>query len=132
MTYLHVGFSVGEDGGLDVVPAWEASVTGLATQLDGCALLLATLNVAQDLFILHLTVLGTLVSGWIKIIANLEFRHALGEALDKVIIDVFVNIYAGSSMASLAKVHVNAPGGPLDCLVEIGISKNNVLRSGAT
>lgn len=90
-------------------------------------LLLASLNVAENLFILHLAVLRSLVNAWVKVVANLEARHARRISFNKLVIDILVDVDASAGMAGLAKVHIDAPGGPVDSFGNVGIGEDNVL-----
>jgi len=86
------------------------------------------LDITEDLLVLHLAVLRALIDRRVEVVAHLHPSETSGILLDELVIDILVDVDTGTSVASLAEVHVDAPGGPLNSLVEIGIGENNVLR----
>lgn len=105
---LHLGLAVSEDGGLNVV-ATTGFLDGGSSQGHSGPFLLAGLDVTQNLVVLHLAVLRSLVRGRVEWIANLDALHPLGVCLQEFVVHVFVNIDTSAGMAGLAEVHVDAP-----------------------
>lgn len=104
---LHVGLDVGEDGGFDEVSL--ALLNGLATEFKLGAFIGTRLDVSENLLILHLGVLRTLVDVFVEVVTDLDLLETLDELLDELIIDILVNINSRTSVAGLAEVEVDAP-----------------------
>ena len=77
-------------------------------------ILLPGLNVPEDLVELHLALHWALLDIHIKGTANVDLLHTLGVFLEELVVNIFVNVDTGACMASLAKIHVDAPSRPFN------------------
>lgn len=75
--YLHLRAHVGKDCWLDVVAT--AFVNSFATQVDSRTLLNTRIDVSQDLVVLHLAVLGSLIRALLEWMSYCDVGHGLGK-----------------------------------------------------
>lgn len=121
----HVRTDVGEDGGLDEVSF--RALDGVTTEGESGAFLLANVDVVEDSVVLDLGSLGTLLSAGGEVTADFERLQAGCELLHEGVVDLFLDVDTSAGVASLSLVHIKTEDGPLDGLLEVGVSEDDVL-----
>ena len=120
---LHVLGHVGEDGRLDEV---ALVALALATGLDRGAGLLTLLNVGHDAVELKLGDLGSLEGVLLEGVTDSVLGCALPEALKELVVDLLLDVDTRTGAAALSVVEVDTKVDPVDSLVDVGISEDNV------
>lgn len=120
---LHVLIDVGEDGGLNEV---AFRTVAAASNLQLGTLLLAMVDVRHDAIILQLRDLRTLEGLGVEGVANLVLLGAGLEALNEVVVDVFLDQDTGTGAAALAVVKVDAEVDPRDGVVDVCVLEDDI------
>jgi hypothetical protein len=89
-------------------------------------LTLSSINIPQNLLILHLAVLRSLMRRLPKVITNGDFLHLRSVCRNKLVVYIFVDVDSCPGVAGLTEVHVDGPHGPVDRLLNVGVGKDNV------
>ena len=126
---LHVGRDRGEDGGVDEKAfsflRADRGIRGAAKGAGG-AFGFGGVNVGHYAVVLLLCDLGTLESVFGEGVADFgEGRSDLLEFRDELVVDAFLDEDTGSSAADLALVVHDPAMGPLGCLLDIGVVKDD-------
>ena len=89
-------------------------------------LLLAELDVAEDLVELLLRHLRALLGGRIERVADLALLGLLGQPLDEFLVDLLLDEQPAAGGAALAAVEVDGVEGAGDGLLHVGVGEDDV------
>ena len=90
------------------------------------ALLLAQVDVAEDLVHLLLRDLRALLGGRVERVADLALLGLLGQALDELLVDLLLDEQPAAGRAALAAVEVDGVEGAGDGLLHVGVGEDDV------
>jgi len=125
---LHPLVDFSEDGGLDKISFLSVTFT---TKSDLGTLILAGLDVIHNSSELQLGDLRALDGVGFEWIADDVLLGALGESLDELVVDVFLDVDPRASTAALTVVVVDTEVGPVDGLVHVGVAEDDRRRLSA-
>ena len=89
-------------------------------------MLLAHVDVAEDLVHLLLRDLRALLGGRVERIAELALLGLVGQALDEFLVDLLLDEQPAAGRAALAAVEVNGVEGAGDGLIQVAVGEDDV------